>query len=169
MNKKVYFILSGVIQILMSFSAIINANELAKNLTETMNAFAGKMDGTTGQIIKNGNLYIIFMAVICITLNSLIIYWASKDDLLRKKGKVIACSVISFFTSTYAIIELFAIINVIVMLILKRVNPEDYPPEKEKMPILEKEIPNKKEIIMTIILLVIYFSQFLWGRLQRYV
>ena len=115
MKRKVYFIVSSVIQIVTSIYGIINANKLAKSLTDAMSMFMGDAgDGTGDLFAKNGNIYIIFIAIICIILNSLIIFWASKDKLLKNKGKVIACSVISFFTSTYAIIELLAIVNVIV-------------------------------------------------------
>ena len=87
MNKKVYFILSGVIQIITSIYAIFNANELAKSLTNTVDMFTGKVDGSIDAIIKNGNVYIIIMALVCILLNVLIICWASKNKILKKKVK----------------------------------------------------------------------------------
>lgn len=163
MNKKVYFILSGVIQIITSIYAIFNANELAKSLTNTVDMFTGKVDGSIDAIIKNGNVYIIIMALVCILLNVLIICWVSKNKILKKKEKVIACSVGTFFTSTYSIIELLAIINIIVMVCLKRTNPEDYPEKKKALPKVEREAINKKNTITAIILLVIYFSQFIWS------
>ena len=103
------------------------------------------------------------MAIVCILLNSIIMYYASKDSLLRNKGKVIACSVMSIFTAAYTIIELLAIVNIIVMASSKRVNPEDFPPPKEKLPILEKEKVDKSKILEAVILLLIYFSQFIWA------
>ena len=164
MKRKVYFIVSSVIQIITSIYGIINANKLGKSIMDTMNMFMGSsVDGTSEPFIKNGNMYIIFIAIICIVLNSLIILWACKDKLLKNKGKVIACSVISIFTSTYAIIELLAIVNVIVMANSKRVNPEDFPDKKKDLPVLKREEINKKNTIGAIILLAIYFSQFIWG------
>ena len=47
----------------------------------------------------------------------------------------------------------------------KRVKPEDFPPEKEKMPVLKKETIDIAKIIKAIILLVIYFSQFAWSKM----
>ena len=160
MKKKVYFIMSAIIQIITSIYGIINANILARSLMDVMNMFANE----TGDLfIKNGNIYIIVIAIICIILNSFIILWASKDKLLKNKGKIIACSVISIFTATYSIIELLSVVNIIVMANSKRVNPEDYPDKKKDLPVLKREEINKKNTITAIILLLIYFSQFIWS------
>ena len=111
---------------------------------------------------NSGTLYIFILAGINIILNVLIIYLALSNRLLKKKGKVIACSVGSLFTATYTITELFAVINIIVMAAAKRVSKEDYPDPVPAMPNIKKEEVNKKKIILAIILLLVYFSQFLW-------
>ncbi len=39
MSKRIYFIISGIIQIIMSIYGIINAKELAKTLADSMSMF----------------------------------------------------------------------------------------------------------------------------------
>ena len=162
MSKRIYFIISGIIQIITSIYGIINANEIAKSMADAMSMFS---TDTKGIFTESSSGYIIFLGVLCILLNGLIIYWASKDKLLRHKGGVLACSIISIFTSTYSLITLCAIVNIIVIANSKRTRKEDFPPEKKPLPKLEKEEVNKTKIINAIILLAIYFSQFLWSDL----
>ena len=161
MSKRIYFIISGIIQIITSILAIINSKELAKTLTDTLNMFGDTTE--MGRLFSHGNIYIILLAIICIVLNGLIIFWAIKDKLLRHKGGVLVCSIISIFTSTYNIVMLLAIINIIVIANSKRERKEDFPPEKKPLPVIKKEEVNKDKIIKAIILLVVYFSQFIWA------
>ena len=163
MKRKIYFIISAAIQIITSVYGILSADELIKVMLEQTSMYPDTMQERINSLFQNsGNMYIIIIASINIILNGLIIYWALKDKLLKKKGKVIACSVTSLFTATYSIIELLAIVNIIVIAAAKRVNREDYPDEIEKMPVIEREKIDNKKIYLAIILLVVYFSQFLW-------
>lgn len=163
MKRKVYFFISAIIQIITSIYGILSADKLVNAMIEQVSMFPQAMQERINSLFQNsGNIYIISLAIINILLNVLIIYWAASDKLLKKKGKVIACSVIAIFTATYSIIELLSIINIIVMGTAKRVNREDYPDKAEEMPIIEKEEKTKKKIILAVILLAVYFSQFLW-------
>ncbi len=146
----------------MSSYAITNAKAIADDLTNSMSSFFNDTS-IFESFTKTGSVYIIIISIVCIFLNSLIIFYASKDNLLKYKEKIIACSVISFFTATYLVTELFAILNIAVMATSKREKPEDYPPEKAKMPLLVKEKIDNNKIIMALIILTIYFSQFIWS------
>lgn len=166
MSRRIYFIISGIIQIIASIFGIINANELAKALNESMSIFGEGTEGVS-ELFSHGSAYIIFLAILCIILNSLIIFFAVKDRLLRHKGGVLACSIISIFTSTYMIVTLLAIINIIVIASSKRERKEDFPPEKKPLPKLAKEKVDTAKIIEAVILLLIYFSQFLWSDILK--
>ena len=147
MKRKIYFIISAVVQIITSIYAIFSVDRLINAMLQATSMLPQMMQDRINSLFQNsGSLYIIILAIINIFLNILIIYWASSNKLLRKKGKVIACSVASIFTATYSIIELLAIINIIVIACAKRVNREDYPDKKEAMPKLEKEKVDKKKI-----------------------
>lgn len=162
MKRRIYFIISSLIQIGVSIYAIFSASKLGKALLKTLDAYPEALKGRIESLFSNGGAnYIVVIAIITIILNVFILIWALSDKLLKKKGKVIACSVISIFTSTYEIIELLAIINIIIMAISKRVRKEDYPDPKEPLPIMEKESIDKGKIIVAVILIFVYFSQFI--------
>ena len=149
MKRKIYFLISATIQIITSIYGIFSANELINLMIEQTSMYPEVMQERINALFQNsGNLFIIVLAGINILLNGLIIYWALNGRLLKKKGKVIACSVGAIFTATYSIIELLAIINIIVMLGAKRVNKEDYPDEMEKMPVIKKETINRRKIVL---------------------
>ena len=163
MKRKIYFLISAITQIIVSIYGIFTANRLIATMMETTSMYPEAVQARINALFQNsGNLYIIIIAGINIILNVLIIYLALSNKLLKKKGSVIACSVGSLFTATYTITELLAVINIIVIAAAKRVNKEDYPDPVPEMPNIEKEEVNKKKIILAIILLLVYFSQFLW-------
>lgn len=163
MKRKIYFLISAITQIIISIYGIFTADKLINSMLEATNTYPEAIQTRINTLFQNsGVLYITLIAGINIILNVLIIYLALSNKLLKKKGSVIACSVGSLFTATYTITELFAVINIIVIAAAKRVNKEDYPDPVPEMPNIEKEKVNKKKIILAIILLLVYFSQFLW-------
>lgn len=163
MKRKIYFLLSALVQIIVSIYGIFNTDKLIATMMETMGAYPEAMQARMNVLFQNsGNIYIIIIAGINIILNVLIIYLALSNKLLKKKGSVIACSVGSLITATYTVIELFAVINIIVMAAAKRINKEDYPEPIPEIPNIEKEKVTQKKIVLAIILLGVYFSQFLW-------
>ena len=163
MKKRIYFLISGAIQIVTSIYAIMSASELTKQLLDMAKIYPEGMQERIASLYQNsGNTYIITMASICIFVNLIIIWLAMQDKLLKRKGMVITFSVISLFTSTYQIIELVALINIVVIASAKRIKESDYPEKKKELPILKKEEITKDKIIKAIILLVVYYSQFIW-------
>lgn len=163
MKRKIYFLISALIQIGTSVYGIFTVPKLVKAMMDTISFYPESMQGRINTLLQNsGNTYFIVLACINIILNIFIIVWALNDKLLRHKGKVIGLSVVSIFTASYSIIELCAIINIIVMASAKREREEDFPKKKEAMPDLKKESVNKTKIILAIVLFAIYFSQFLW-------
>jgi len=91
-----------------------------------------------------------------------IIYIAYTDRLLEKKGAIITLSIISLLTASYSIVELIAIINVILMTSLK--GDSNNKKEKKEIPKLEKETVDRKKIVLAFGLILVYFSQRLWGK-----
>ena len=166
MKRKIYFLISSVVQIITSVYAIFSADKLISEMLKQTEIYPEMMQERINGLFQNsGHVFIITLATIAILLNVLIICWACKDKLLQKKGKVIACSVGTFFTAMYPIIELASIINIIVMATAKKVNKEGYRDKVEELPVIEKEKVDKKKIVLAIILLLVYFSQFLWSGL----
>lgn len=166
MKRKIYFLISSVIQIITSIYAIFSADKLISGLMEQMEIYPEIMQERINGLFQNsGHIFILTLSIIAILLNILIICWTYQDKLLVKKGKVVACSVCTFFTAMYPIVELASIINIIVIATAKRVNKEDYPDKIEELPVIDREKVDKKKIVLAIILLLVYFSQFLWSGL----
>ena len=164
MKNKIYFLISSAVQMVMFVFTIMNSSKLAKAMTEFNKFYPEGMRERIDSLFSDGGRnYIIFLAILGFLLNGLIIYLVMNDKLLKKRGSVVVCSSISFFFSMYPLGQLFAILNIIVIMATKRVRPEDFPDKKEKLPILEKEKVDNKKIIKAIILLLVYFSQFIWG------
>lgn len=164
MKKKIYFMVSSVLQILLTIFTILNVQEIVniqlESIKETYSMFpVDFQERMLGMLQNSGPKFILFMSSIAIIINIVTLIIAFKNNILRKKGLLIAFSVISFFTAESLFVQLFAIVNFIILLCLKRTKPEDYP-EKKKLPEVNYEKPNKKEIILSIVLLVAYFSQF---------
>lgn len=163
MKKKIYFIISSLIMIATSIKALIYSDELIGSMIESYNNMPGDLGERVVNLFQNsGQIYIGVLAGITIILNGIIIYWACQDKLVRNKEKVIAFLVICLFTATYSINELIAIIGIIVMASIKRIDKKDFPSKKEKLPVLKKEEVTNDKIIYAILLLAIYFSQFVW-------
>ena len=163
MKRKIYFFISALIMIGSSLKAILYMDELVNTMIESFGDIPGNLGERVVNLFQNsGHIYITVLSLVTIVLNALILYWAYKDKLVKNKGKVIAFSIICIFMAAYAINELMAIINIIVISLAKRVNKEDYPDKKEKLPILKREEVTSKKIVYAIILLAIYFSQFIW-------
>ena len=160
MKKKIYFIIASVTQIIISIYSIINAKAIIENLLSTMEMLPEAMQERVNNLYQNsGSKYIIFLSVVCIIIDLLIIYFAVRDKLAKKKGTIIGLSVITLFTASYTIVELIAIINIIVIASIKN----DMVKEKKEIPKIEKEKTDKRQKLMALGLLLIYFSQMIWG------
>ena len=166
MKKKIYFIISSLIMIATSIKAMIYSDQLISSMIESFKDVQGDLGERIVNLFQNsGHIYIGVLTLITIVLNGMIVYWACNDKLVRNKEKVIAFLVICLFTAMYPINELFAIISIIVMASIKRQDKNDFPSKKEKLPVVKKEEVTNDKIIYAILLLAIYFSQFVWGKM----
>lgn len=166
MNKKVYFIVSSAIQIIVGIYIIITANSIVQSEIEALKTLyemipMEMIKEMVETIENNGINSLIVCSVICILINIATIFTACKNRILRNKGLLITASIVCLVLAGSEITELLAIINIIVLLCSKRVNPEDFPVKKE-LPKLEQINLTKVEIFIGVALVLIYFSQFIW-------
>ena len=163
MKNRIYFLISAAVQMVASVFVIMNVDKLAKAMLEVTDVYPAAMQERMDALFSNGgHTYIFFLAGLCILLNGIIIYLTMSDKLLKKRGAVVTCSAIAFFASLYQIGQLLAILNIIIIMATKRVRPEDFPDKKKKLPVLTKEKVDDGKVVKAVILLAIYFSQFLW-------
>ena len=166
MKKKIFFITSSIIQIILSIIIIFNAKQIIDtqltSIKEVYSIFpADFQERVLGTIENNGPILLWIGSLITIFLNILVINISIKGKILKKKGLLIAISIISFILSEHSIISLLSIIGFIILVVSKRTNPEDFPDPKKEIPEITYEKSSKKELILGILLIAIYFSQLL--------
>lgn len=167
MERRVYFIVSAIIQIMISIYIIIIANNLVQNELQALYGLDGILpneviNSMITNIENNGVNSIRVCAGISILINIAIIVTSIKNTILRNKGLLITASVVCLLFAVSEITQLLLIINIIVLICSKRKNEEDFPIKRE-LPKLENIAISKKEIFISIVLVLIYFSQFIWG------
>ena len=152
MKKKVYFIISAVIQIIIALYVIVLADSIVQN---EIQAFKELYDTIPIDMIKsmienierNGVNSIRICSSMCMAINIGVIITAIKNNILRNKGLLITGSIICLLFAGNQIVEILAIVNIIVLIVLKRKNPEDFPIKME-IPKLEEIAITKKEIFL---------------------
>ena len=163
MKNRIYFLISAAIQIIVSVYAILSSNQLVEKLVESISMYPEAAQERLSSML--GSSYIILLSILCILFNIVIIWLAMQDKLLKRKGMIITFSIITFFTSMYGISQLLTLINIIVIASSKRTKKSDYPDKKEELPSLKMENVDKDKIVKAIIMLAVYYSQFIWETL----
>jgi hypothetical protein len=166
MKKRVYFVISSILQILVSIVTAITAKEIVEELIVTFESMSGiypeaMLERMVNMYQNNGILFVVLESFIVIILNAYILYKALKGNVLKVKGKLIVLSLASCFFGINIIVSILSIINVIVLAVSKRKNEDDYPEKKKGIPALEYPTSTKKEKILSIVFVIAYFSQFL--------
>lgn len=165
MKKRVYFIISAVIQILLSVFLIVNANAIVESQIELMKT-VNNSEATISILRDRGTSIVIVESAIIIVLNVITAFSAIHNKILRRKGLLIVCTCISFFCSNHTLINLLCAANLIILICSQRKNPEDFPQAKGsgEIPKIEYKKSTKKEIVGAIILILVYFSQLVLGK-----
>jgi len=166
MKKKIYFIISALFQIILSIYILINCNQIIesqlKNISEVYSAFPTDFQERIVNILQShGTIFINITSCISIIINLFILKIVLDNKILKNKRVLIILSAICFFTSETSLGTIFSIINLIIIATLKTENTEEHSKTKKKLPPLEYKKASKKELILSIILLIAYFSQFL--------
>ena len=167
MKKNIYFIISSIIQILVSWNVIANSNKI---FIETMNTIKKVysmfplefQDRITSMMSSTGIYFIIIPAIICVIVNTIILLLSFDNKITKKKGIVILLSVICIIFSSSNISLLLTIANLIILSSIKK-EDNKIVKEKKKLPEVVSNKHSKKELISSISIFLIYFSQFIWS------
>lgn len=164
MKRKIYFIISSIIQIVAILYIIINASQIVQgeleNLSETYSMFPIEFRQELANNLENSGVEtIVITSIMQIILNVLVLRFATKNNIQGNRGKLIAISLLCFFTAESSIVILLSIINFIVALSIKRNKAK----EKVVIPKVMYEKSTKKELIFGIVLVLVYFSPFALG------
>lgn len=169
MKKKIYFIITAILQIIIALYTIFMANSIVEtqlqSIEQTYAEFSVDYQERVRTMLENGGVALtILTSAVVLLLNAITLKEAHNNNILKKKGKLMAFSGICFFTTTNTLSSMLALTNLIVLAFSKRKNPEDYPDGiKKEIPPVEYKEATKKELIFGIGLVLAYFSQFLIG------
>lgn len=161
MKKKIYFIIASIIQIILGLCIIIYASSIVETqlqmLVESESVISSELIEREKTMLENGGEILVRgQAIVGIAMNILILNEVQKNNIVKKKGKLIGLSGVCLFFGQNIIISIISIINIIILLFTKRKNPEDFP-EKIEIPQGEYQTSTKKEKILGILLVLLYF------------
>ena len=167
MKKKIYFIISAILQMLVSANLIANSNEvLEKTMTavkEMYSAFPVEFQERVISMMNNSGIYYVMApAIICIIVNAIILILTFANKIVKKRGLLIFLSVLCIILSSSTIAMILAIANLIILLSIKK-EEKQVGEEKKKLPEVKQKNYSKKELISAAIIFLVYFSQFIWS------
>ena len=166
MKKRIYFSISSIIQMLVSIYVIVFAQKIVESqlssVAEMYAMFPVEFQERMVNMLQHGMpIMMRILSIIILVLNAIVLKEAIQNKILKKKEMLLIFSCICLFIENSIIVVIFSIINFIVLLCSKRKNPEDFPDkEKKEIPKIEYQKSSLKEIILGIVLLLIYLSQF---------
>lgn len=170
MKARIYFIVSAIISFILSIYSIIVSNETIKTTLESLKKTYADFpqsfqDRIIGVYEKSGVKLTILFGIIVIVCSIILFVLAKKNTLVRNKGLVVALSILTIFFTDRLLVQLLGICDLVIILCCKRKNPEDFKKkEKKEIPKLSIEKSNKKEIVLSLLLIIAYFSQFIWSK-----
>ena len=168
MKRRVYFIISSICGIVLSIYTMFNASEVVKKEIESINSLGSSINEQLKQRMINmlqssGNKTIIFSSILIIVLNLIIVYFVKNKSLFKNKGISI---VILLFCMLLAQtnLEFFIYITSIVIMVFSKKEKLTEKEKKKKIEKLKEKILTRKDILLSILLLTVYFSQFAWNK-----
>ena len=169
MAKRIYFIIASIISFSFSIYSIVTANEVVKETIDGLKqVYSGFPEDFQNRVIgiyeTSGAKLIIAFAILVIIASLILFIFAVNNTLLKHKGLVITLTILSVFFTNILLVQLINIASFIIILCCKRKKPEDFPEKVGKIYKLELERCRLSDYLLSILLLVAYFSQFIWSK-----
>lgn len=160
MKKRKYLIISAILQIVFYIVAIINAKTYLNDQINSLSSLDGEVYTSFIDFLNRaGDLFIIIPSIIGILISCYILYCSIRNNLALNKTKLIVLLVIDFFTAMDIFQTALIIFNIVIISKIKIYNKK----EKKEMPIVDKHSVSLSHILLSVLLFVIYFSDFIWG------
>jgi len=160
-KARIYFIISAIIQIILAVNIIFNIDIMLDETIDAVEYYPEQMqEQMIDNIEKTGKAVMYVMTGIGIIMNALIIFFAVRKTLPKHKIFLIVSSIYGLFLPQSMIGMILYIVSLVLACCIKHEKAE-----KKPIPEIEFEKPTKKDIIISILLLVAYFSQFVLAKL----
>lgn len=168
MKKRIYFIISSVIMIILSIYSIIMRNQIIKESIDVIKGVTSIPKSFQDRIIdiyaKSGPKLMALFSIIVIIASLVLIVFSVRNKLLKHKGFIIFLLIICFFFTDYIIVQLLSIVGLIIIIFSKRKDKDDFPNKAKEIPKLSLEKTNPLDLFYSIVLVIAYFSQFIWSK-----
>jgi len=171
MKTKIYFIISSIIAIIFNIYMMIISNSTITTLIESAkdvySVFPQEFQDRAIKIFeKAGPSIIIIMSLFSIIFSAIILYNACRGRLCKNKGVIIGLCVACIFTTNSFLVIILNIINIIVAAKLKKIDVDSNNTRiSDKIPIVSRETISSRDMIFSFLLLLIYFLQFIIGKI----
>lgn len=167
MKKKIYLISYAIIQFVISIYYLIFAGNFAQKqldmLMETINMMPAGLQATMKDMYTLESLTssVQLLSVVGAVLAVILLILFIKDKVSEKKTLAIVLTAISIFIASNAIVSLVSVIALVCIVTTpKKVVEETIKKEKKKLERLEPLSVGKKDLILTVVLVVLYLTQF---------
>lgn len=167
MKKKIYLISYAVIQFFVSVYSFVLASSIAQkqldSLMKTINMMPTGLQATMKEMytLESMTSSVKLLAFIGAILAIILLVLFLKDKVSEKKTLAIVLTAVSIFVASNAIVTLLA--GVALVLIAKTPKKMTEKKEKKKLEKLERLDVSGKDVILTIVLIALYLTQFFIG------
>jgi len=150
-KKRLYFICSSIAVFLLSIYSIFNISSTREAMLNSISNYPDVLVDRMTSIYSGTGIYLV-PSLLCIIFSILIFIIAYRKKLDLYKGFIIAFSVVSILFGSSSLVLLISFINIIIAASIKGV-------PREPIPVLERNFNGLKIVLLSIFLLVLYFSQ----------
>lgn len=167
MKKKIYFIISSILQMISAIYILSIANEVFENsikaIKNVYSAFPIEFQNRVMGMLDNFGIYFIIVpTIICIIANIIILILSFGNYIEKKKTVLIFLSIICIIFGSTTVSTLLAIVNFIILLSIKKeTNNRVQEKNKNVMEIDKNKKYTNKDLLYGAIILISYFSQFI--------
>lgn len=163
MKRKIYFIIYSVIQFIMSIVVFVNHEKYAKELYDGMQSSLATIPEAAQMFNMDSAISVtLFTAGICASFAILFFILTLLNKVVDKKKFAIFLIAVSLFICCDEITSVFSLIALVLVCTLKK---EKVQKEKKELKKLKDFKITYKEILLGVLLILVYLSQFVIDRL----
>ena len=155
-KKRIYFITSSIIQILLSLYSFFNAETIRQTIINNAQSLYGNLSDKVISTFSNTSI-IPAMSGVCTILGLVILIIAIKDKLSSKKTLVLILSIASILCSIQDLIIVLMIVNIILILKTKKTKESVRKNTNKKITVLDRCDLSNKCLVSGIIVAAVYF------------
>ena len=165
-RKKGFLGGMAILQIFSNVFCWFNVNSIAKDYLKILKDDAGMMgEELAGELNKIFTLdfatnYVIFASGLCALIGVALFMLAKNDRILEKKGLTIFLLVMILLLTVSDLSTSLSIVGLVAVIMMSKTEKKSKKVKKESIDKLDKIEVKKKDLLLSVLLVVVYFSQF---------